>query len=106
MIAAFFPLKKLRRNGKYFLLGAILLVGALAVYDMVSAGRTWSSDTGEFLHKWLPLQTVKTVQTLSNKRNQTMKMCVVKRNTRVETIINQPKTNVLVFDFLQLQCVL
>lgn len=68
MIAAFFPLKKLRRNSKYFLLGAILLVGALAVYDMVSAGRTWSSDTGEFLNKWLPLQTIKNMQTLSSKK--------------------------------------
>lgn len=45
MIAAFFPLKKLRRNGKYVLFGVILLVGALAVYnEIVAAGRApWSS---------------------------------------------------------------
>ncbi|KAF7224530.1 beta-1,4-N-acetylgalactosaminyltransferase 3 isoform X1 [Nothobranchius furzeri] len=44
MIATFFPLKKLRRNGKYFLFGAILLAGALVVYhEMVVA---WSNEVG------------------------------------------------------------
>ncbi|KAM4572227.1 beta-1,4-N-acetylgalactosaminyltransferase 3 [Odontesthes bonariensis] len=42
MIAAFFPLKKLRRNGKYFLFGAILLAGALAVYHEMIAAKAWS----------------------------------------------------------------
>ncbi|XP_013858949.1 beta-1,4-N-acetylgalactosaminyltransferase 3 [Austrofundulus limnaeus] len=48
MIAAFFPLKKLRRKGKCVLFGAILLVGALAVYnEIVAAGRApWSSASG------------------------------------------------------------
>ncbi|XP_036006090.1 beta-1,4-N-acetylgalactosaminyltransferase 3 [Fundulus heteroclitus] len=46
MITEFFPLKKLRRNGKYVLFAAILLVGALAVYhEMVAAG-AWSGDVG------------------------------------------------------------
>ncbi|KAM4734236.1 beta-1,4-N-acetylgalactosaminyltransferase 3 [Anableps anableps] len=43
MITEFFPLKKLRRNGKYFLFAAILLVGALAVYHEMVAARAWSS---------------------------------------------------------------
>ncbi|XP_033490732.1 beta-1,4-N-acetylgalactosaminyltransferase 3 [Epinephelus lanceolatus] len=45
MIAAFFPLKKLRRNGKYLLFGAILLVGAVAVYHEMVAAKAWSSET-------------------------------------------------------------
>ncbi|XP_035521344.1 beta-1,4-N-acetylgalactosaminyltransferase 3 [Morone saxatilis] len=45
MIAAFFPLKKLRRNGKYLLFGAILLVGAVAVYNEMVAAKAWSSDS-------------------------------------------------------------
>ena len=49
MISAFFPLKKLRRNGKCLLFGAILLVGAVAVYHEMVAARAWSSDTSEFL---------------------------------------------------------
>lgn len=48
MIAAFFPLKKLRRNGRYLLFGAILLVGLVAVYHEMVAAKAWSSDTGEF----------------------------------------------------------
>lgn len=46
MIKDFFPLKKLRRNGKYFLFAAILLVGVLAVYHEMVAARAWSSDVG------------------------------------------------------------
>ncbi|XP_041650844.1 beta-1,4-N-acetylgalactosaminyltransferase 3 [Cheilinus undulatus] len=46
MIAAFFPLKKLRRNGRYLLFGAILLVGVFAVYHELVAAKAWSSDTG------------------------------------------------------------
>ncbi|XP_034542537.1 beta-1,4-N-acetylgalactosaminyltransferase 3 [Notolabrus celidotus] len=45
-IASFFPLKKLRRNGKYLLFGAILLIGFLAVYHEMVAAKAWSSDTG------------------------------------------------------------
>ncbi|XP_047452112.1 beta-1,4-N-acetylgalactosaminyltransferase 3 isoform X2 [Mugil cephalus] len=46
MIAAFFPLKKLRRNVKHLLLGAILLVGAVAVYHEMVAAKAWNSDIG------------------------------------------------------------
>ncbi|XP_069567280.1 beta-1,4-N-acetylgalactosaminyltransferase 3 [Brachyistius frenatus] len=46
MIAAFFPLKKLRRNVKYLLLGAILLVGAVAVYHEMVAAKAGSNDIG------------------------------------------------------------
>ncbi|XP_022047605.2 beta-1,4-N-acetylgalactosaminyltransferase 3 [Acanthochromis polyacanthus] len=46
MIAAFFPLKKLRRNVRYLLLGAILLVGAVAVYHEMVAAKAWSGDSG------------------------------------------------------------
>ncbi|XP_044050623.1 beta-1,4-N-acetylgalactosaminyltransferase 3 [Siniperca chuatsi] len=45
MIAAFFPLKKLRRYGKYLLFGAILLVGVVAVYHEIVAAKAWSSET-------------------------------------------------------------
>ncbi|XP_033941919.1 beta-1,4-N-acetylgalactosaminyltransferase 3 [Pseudochaenichthys georgianus] len=45
MFAAFFPLKKLRRNCKYLLFGAILLVGVVAVYHEMVAAKAWSSDT-------------------------------------------------------------
>ncbi|KAM9352377.1 beta-1,4-N-acetylgalactosaminyltransferase 3 [Symphorus nematophorus] len=45
MISAFFPLKKLRRNGRYLLFGAILLVGAVAVYHEMVAAKAWSSET-------------------------------------------------------------
>ncbi|XP_070763572.1 beta-1,4-N-acetylgalactosaminyltransferase 3 [Enoplosus armatus] len=45
MIAAFFPLKKLRRNGKYLLFGAILLVGFVAVYHEMVAAKAWSSTS-------------------------------------------------------------
>ncbi|KAK5867475.1 hypothetical protein PBY51_011964 [Eleginops maclovinus] len=45
MFAAFFPLKKLRRNGKYLLFGAILLVGVVAVYHEMVAAKAWSGDT-------------------------------------------------------------
>ncbi|KAK2842211.1 hypothetical protein Q5P01_012411 [Channa striata] len=44
MIVAFFPMKKLQRNGKYLLLGAILLVGAVAVYHEMLAAKSWSGD--------------------------------------------------------------
>ncbi|XP_042351861.1 LOW QUALITY PROTEIN: beta-1,4-N-acetylgalactosaminyltransferase 3 [Plectropomus leopardus] len=50
MIAAFFPLKKLRRNGRYFLFGAILLVGAVAVYHEMVAAKAWSSDASMSLY--------------------------------------------------------
>lgn len=49
MIAAFFPLKKLRRNGKYLLFGAILLVGLVAVYHEMVAAKAWSGDTSKFV---------------------------------------------------------
>uniref|UniRef100_A0A3P9K2H3 Beta-1,4-N-acetylgalactosaminyltransferase n=1 Tax=Oryzias latipes TaxID=8090 RepID=A0A3P9K2H3_ORYLA len=45
MIRAFFPLKKMRRNYRYFLLGAILLVGAVAVYNEFIASSVWRSDS-------------------------------------------------------------
>nr|XP_046250384.1 beta-1,4-N-acetylgalactosaminyltransferase 3 isoform X2 [Scatophagus argus] len=45
MISAFFPLKKLRRNSKYLLFGAILLVGVVAVYHEMVAAKAWSSDS-------------------------------------------------------------
>lgn len=48
MILVFFPLKKLRRNGKYLLFGAILLVGAVAVYHEMVAAKSWSSDSSKF----------------------------------------------------------
>lgn len=44
MIAAFFPMKKLRRNGKYLLFGAILLVGLVAVYHEMVAAKAWSTS--------------------------------------------------------------
>lgn len=47
MFAAFFPLKKLRRNCKYLLFGAILLVGVVAVYHEMVAAKAWSSDTSK-----------------------------------------------------------
>ena len=49
MISAFFPLKKLRRNGRYLLFGAILLVGAVAVYHEMVAAKAWSSETSKFV---------------------------------------------------------
>ncbi|XP_032379552.1 beta-1,4-N-acetylgalactosaminyltransferase 3 [Etheostoma spectabile] len=45
MIVAFFPLKKLRRNSKYLLFAAIVLVGVVAVYHEMAAAKAWSSDT-------------------------------------------------------------
>ncbi|KAM6936925.1 beta-1,4-N-acetylgalactosaminyltransferase 3 [Xenentodon cancila] len=44
MISTFFPLKKLRRNGKYLLFGLILVVGALAIYNgnVATKAKTWS----------------------------------------------------------------
>lgn len=48
MIGTFFPLKKLRRNGRYFLFGAILLVGAAAVYHEMVAAKAWSGGTSKF----------------------------------------------------------
>ncbi|KAM7396645.1 hypothetical protein PAMP_019672 [Pampus punctatissimus] len=48
MIATFFPLKKLRRNGRYLLFGAILLVGAVAVYHEMVAAKAWSDGTGMY----------------------------------------------------------
>ncbi|XP_041853911.1 beta-1,4-N-acetylgalactosaminyltransferase 3 [Melanotaenia boesemani] len=44
MIAAFFPFKKLRRNVRYFLFGAILLVGVFALYHEMVAAKMWSSN--------------------------------------------------------------
>lgn len=55
MILAFFPLKKLRRNGKYVLFLAILLVGAVAVYHEMVAAKSWRSDSSKFLR--LPVLT-------------------------------------------------
>lgn len=49
MIAAFFPLKKLRRNSKYLLFAAILLVGVVAVYHEMVAAKAWSSDTSKYV---------------------------------------------------------
>ncbi|XP_074534581.1 beta-1,4-N-acetylgalactosaminyltransferase 3 [Halichoeres trimaculatus] len=46
MIAPFFPLKKLRRNGRHLLFGLILLIGVFAVYHEIVAAKAWSSDTG------------------------------------------------------------
>ncbi|XP_043980575.1 beta-1,4-N-acetylgalactosaminyltransferase 3 [Gambusia affinis] len=46
MIRVFFPLKKLRRNGRYFLFATILLVGLLAVYHEIVAARAWTSHVG------------------------------------------------------------
>ncbi|XP_076589898.1 beta-1,4-N-acetylgalactosaminyltransferase 3 isoform X2 [Chaetodon auriga] len=43
MISEFFPLKKLRRNRKYLLFGAIVLVGVVAVYHEMVAAKAWSS---------------------------------------------------------------
>ncbi|XP_078139258.1 beta-1,4-N-acetylgalactosaminyltransferase 3 [Centroberyx gerrardi] len=45
MIASFFPLKKLRRNGKCLLFGTILVVGALAVYHEIVATNAWRSHS-------------------------------------------------------------
>ncbi|KAM9753952.1 beta-1,4-N-acetylgalactosaminyltransferase 3 [Menidia menidia] len=45
MIGAFFPMKKLRRHGKYVLFGAALLIGLVAVYHEIVAAKAWS-DTG------------------------------------------------------------
>lgn len=47
MIAAFFPLKKLRRNTRYLLFLAILLAGLAAVYHEMVASKAWSSDAGK-----------------------------------------------------------
>lgn len=44
MITSFFPLKKLRRNGKYLLFGAILLAGLVAVYHEMVTAKEWRSD--------------------------------------------------------------
>lgn len=49
MIMAFFPLKKLRRNGKHLLFVAILLVGAVAVYNEMSAAKAWNSENSKFV---------------------------------------------------------
>ncbi|XP_060891275.1 beta-1,4-N-acetylgalactosaminyltransferase 3 isoform X1 [Labrus mixtus] len=46
MIVEFFPWKKLRRNSRYLLFGAILLVGIFAFYHETVAAKAWSSDTG------------------------------------------------------------
>ena len=45
MINSFFPLKKLRRNGKYIFFGVILIIGAVAVYHEFVAANAWSSHT-------------------------------------------------------------
>lgn len=49
MITSFFPLKKLRRNGKYLLFGAILLAGLVAVYHEMVAAKEWRSDMSKFM---------------------------------------------------------
>ncbi|XP_061917200.1 N-acetyl-beta-glucosaminyl-glycoprotein 4-beta-N-acetylgalactosaminyltransferase 1 isoform X1 [Entelurus aequoreus] len=46
MITMFFPVKKLRRNGKYVLFGAVLLLGVLAVYHEMIAAKAWTDGTG------------------------------------------------------------
>ncbi|XP_053742560.1 beta-1,4-N-acetylgalactosaminyltransferase 3 [Synchiropus splendidus] len=46
MVAALFPLRKLRRNSKYVVFGMILLVGAVAFYNEISAARALSEETG------------------------------------------------------------
>nr|XP_020487078.1 beta-1,4-N-acetylgalactosaminyltransferase 3-like isoform X1 [Labrus bergylta] len=46
MIVEFFPWKKLRRNSRYLLFGAILLLGIFAFYHETVAAKVWSSDTG------------------------------------------------------------
>lgn len=58
MIAAFFPLKKLRRNGKHLLLGAILLVGAVAVYHEMAAAKSPRSHTSKFVIYHIIIQQV------------------------------------------------
>lgn len=50
MIAAFFPIKKLRRNVRYFLFGAILLVGFVAVYHEMVAAKAWSRETASGMY--------------------------------------------------------
>lgn len=49
MISAFFPFKKLRRNTKHLLFGAILLVGVVAVYHEMVAAKAWSGETSKFV---------------------------------------------------------
>ncbi|KAJ8381456.1 hypothetical protein SKAU_G00022340 [Synaphobranchus kaupii] len=42
----FLPLKKLRRNVKYFLFGAVLITGVLAAYlEFVATTNTWNDNT-------------------------------------------------------------
>lgn len=55
MIAAFFPVKKLRRSGKYVLFGTILLVGALAVYHEMVAAKAWTDGARKL---WFTLRTL------------------------------------------------
>ncbi|KAL6106818.1 b4galnt3 [Pungitius sinensis] len=45
MIAAFFPTKILMRNRKHLVFGALLTLGAVAVYQQMVAAKAWSSDT-------------------------------------------------------------
>ncbi|KAM3870579.1 beta-1,4-N-acetylgalactosaminyltransferase 3 [Diretmus argenteus] len=54
MIASFFPLKKLRRNGKCLLFVAILVVAALAVYHEFVAANAWSAHTPRLLQGMYP----------------------------------------------------
>ncbi|CAN9499257.1 unnamed protein product [Ophioblennius macclurei] len=46
MIAAFFPLRKLRRKLKHLLIVAIVLIGAVAVYHEMVATKAWSYGIG------------------------------------------------------------
>ncbi|XP_015239492.1 PREDICTED: beta-1,4-N-acetylgalactosaminyltransferase 3-like [Cyprinodon variegatus] len=48
MFKEFFPLKKLRRNGKYFLFAAILLFAVLAIYHEMLAARGQIEDVGGY----------------------------------------------------------
>lgn len=43
----FFPLRKLKRNGKYLLLGALLVVVGVAAYLEYLAMNTWD-NVGKF----------------------------------------------------------
>ncbi|XP_030646299.1 beta-1,4-N-acetylgalactosaminyltransferase 3 [Chanos chanos] len=44
MVMSFFPLRKLRRNGRYVLFGAVFLVGVVAVYLQFVATSAWSNS--------------------------------------------------------------
>uniref|UniRef100_H3DPG4 Beta-1,4-N-acetylgalactosaminyltransferase n=1 Tax=Tetraodon nigroviridis TaxID=99883 RepID=H3DPG4_TETNG len=54
MVAAFFPLKKLRRHTRYLLFLAILLAGLAAVYHEMVASRAWTSENIRRVHHLFP----------------------------------------------------